>query len=404
VELGLNWVCWYGASVTSAAIGLPSRQDLAARFSGADWSLLAEAGRDRQFHPYPARYVPALPRQVFELLDARQGFVLDPFCGSGTTLMEARRRGLASIGVDINPVACLISRVRTSSWVEGDDRAAARHRSALTAAAMSATEVGGEFGDIPRLDHWFPSYAQVALSGAVRYVRSLPLEDPWRDRVAASVSAATVKVSRQDSDTRYAAIEKAGDQVSVAKALGDALAKTAAWLQTHAIPANSPATVEVKVGDARRLSGVPDESVSVTCFSPPYPNAYEYWLYHKYRMYWLGFDAVAVREAEIGARPHYSKKNGLTEVDFARQMGEVFDELARVSRPGAKTVVVVGDSVIGGRQIDNGTLLSDVATSSGFTVDYQGARDIAMTRSSFNRAHSRGRRTEHVLVFSRRPA
>ena len=39
--------------------------------------------------------------------------------------------------------------------------------------------------------------------------------------------------------------------------------------------------------------------------SPPYPNAYEYWLYHKYRMYWLGMDPIAVRQQEIGARPHY---------------------------------------------------------------------------------------------------
>lgn len=389
---------------TAASMDQPRVQDLAARFASADWSFLADTARDRAFHPYPARYVPALPRQVLELLEPGEGLVLDPFCGSGTTLVEARRRGLPSVGVDINPVACLISRVRTSTWAEGDGVAALRHRSALVAAALAATEVGDEFGDIPRLDHWFPDYAQVALSGAVRYVRSLPVEDPWRDRVAASVSAATVKVSRQDSDTRYAAIDKVGDQASVASALGSALARTATWLHTNAVTAPSSATVQVSTGDARRLSAVADESVSVACFSPPYPNAYEYWLYHKYRMYWLGFDAVAVREAEIGARPHYSKKNGLTELDFAQQMGEVFDELARVQRPNAKMVVIVGDSTIGGRQIDNGALLSDVAASSGFTVDYQGARDIAMTRSSFNRAHSRGRRTEHVLVFSRRPA
>lgn len=210
--------------MTFATTNLPLQEDLVARFSSADWSLLAEGDRGRQFHPYPARYISALPRQIFELLDTREGVILDPFCGSGTTLVEARRRGLPSIGIDLNPVACLISRVRTSSWVDGDDRAAARHGAALTAAALTATEVGGEFSDIPRLDHWFPRHAQVALSGAVRYARSLPLDDPWRDRVAASVSAATVKVSRQDSDTRYATIDKAGDQVSVAKALGDALA------------------------------------------------------------------------------------------------------------------------------------------------------------------------------------
>ena len=51
--------------------------------------------------------------------------------------------------------------------------------------------------------------------------------------------------------------------------------------------------------------------------SPPYPNAYEYWLYHKYRMYWLGEDPLAVRRAEIGARPHYFRRNPEPQTTFA---------------------------------------------------------------------------------------
>ena len=41
--------------------------------------------------------------------------------------------------------------------------------------------------------------------------------------------------------------------------------------------------------------------VGLVITSPPYPNAYEYWLYHKYRMYWLGLDPIAVKKQEIGA-------------------------------------------------------------------------------------------------------
>lgn len=369
------------------------------RFASADWTFNSRTRADGEFHPYPARYIPELPAQVLDLLDIHSGVILDPFCGSGTTLAVARERGLDSVGVDVNPIACLISRVRTSRWEEGDEEQLASHLLGLRAAAAESTTVGEEFTDIPRLDHWFPDYAQIALSGAVRYVRGLSPQDPWRDRVAAAVSAATVRVSRQDSDTRYAAIDKAGDQTTVANALGRSLYKVGAWLERNTANYNPHSTSIVLNQDARDLSPIEDESVSAACFSPPYPNAYEYWLYHKYRMYWLGFDAVAVRESEIGARPHYSKKNGLTEHDFAEQMTEILRETNRVLRVGSRAVIVIGDSVIGGRKIDNGQLITDVGSSAGFMTEFAGVRNIAAGRSSFNRAHSRARRTEHILVL-----
>lgn len=371
------------------------------RFASADWSFASRRRADGEFHPYPARYIPELPAQALRLLEVESGTVLDPFCGSGTTLAVARNRGLSSIGVDINPIACLISRVRSSTWVADDEQCLRVHLAGLRAAAARATEVGEEFSEIPRLDHWFPEYAQVALSGAVRYARGIPADDPWHDRVAAAISAATVRVSRQDSDTRYAAIDKAGDQSTVASALVRSLEKTGAWLERNASKYDPLVTSLVLNRDARDLSPIEDESVSFACFSPPYPNAYEYWLYHKYRMYWLGFDAVSVRESEIGARPHYSKKNGLTEQDFADQMVEILREVARVLRQESRAVVVIGDSVIGGRRIDNGALIADAGLAAGFSMEFAGVRDIATGKSSFNRAHSRGRRTEHVLVLRR---
>jgi site-specific DNA-methyltransferase (cytosine-N4-specific) len=118
-------------------------------------------------------------------------------------------------------------------------------------------------------------------------------------------------------------------------------------------------------------------------------------------MYWLGFDPVLVRGSELGARPHYCKPNGLDEHDFAGQVADVFDGLARCLTPLAPVVVVIGDSVIGGRSINNGQLLVDVATTKGYTLDAWATRAIRQGRSSFNRAHSRGRRTEHVLLLRR---
>jgi DNA modification methylase len=66
------------------------------------------------FHPYPAKFIPQFPRKLIEILSQSGEIVLDPFCGCGTTMVEAKLLGRNSIGVDINPIATLVSRVKTT--------------------------------------------------------------------------------------------------------------------------------------------------------------------------------------------------------------------------------------------------------------------------------------------------
>ncbi len=324
------------------------------------------------------------------------GPVLDPFCGSGTTLAEAQRRGLTSVGVDLNPIACLISRVRTQSWDPSDAGLGLDHSRLLHEHALRASGAGDLATRIPRLDHWFDEWAAAALAGAMSYLGGV--DDPiWHDRIAVAISSAVVRISRQESDTRYAAVSRAGDQQRAATELAQAVVRVCDWLSANARAEGAP--VIVHCGDARQLDHLSDDHFSACICSPPYPNAYEYWLYHKYRMYWLGFDPKAVREDELGARPHYCGKNGLTEDDFGAQMGDVFRHLARVLQSEAPAVIVIGDSIIRGRRVDNGQLLVDVASDYGFSLDVWTDRRIRTQRSSFNRAHSRGRTREHVLLL-----
>ena len=105
--------------------------------------------------------------------------------------------------------------------------------------------------------------------------------------------------------------------------------------------------------------------------SPPYPNAYEYWLYHKYRMYWLGEDPVAVRNAEIGARPHYFRRNPETPDDFRRQMGHCFGLFRQVTLTHAVVCMIIGRSVIKGKVIDNADLIRSAAASTDFNTLHQ---------------------------------
>src|SRR5258705_594429 len=69
------------------------------------------------FHSYPARLHPATAKRLVEFIGEGAGTapLLDPFCGSGTVLVEARAFGLRAIGVDLNPLAPPLARAKTST-------------------------------------------------------------------------------------------------------------------------------------------------------------------------------------------------------------------------------------------------------------------------------------------------
>lgn len=72
-------------------------KDISFDFNGEDTLYLTHS-----FHPYPAKFPPQLPRNLLAQFAQPGEQVLDPFCGSGTTLVEARLQGLHSVGVHIN--------------------------------------------------------------------------------------------------------------------------------------------------------------------------------------------------------------------------------------------------------------------------------------------------------------
>src|SRR5881398_695499 len=66
-----------------------------------------------RLHPYLGKYIPQLVEELFRRHVPPGGRVLDPFAGSGTTLVQALESGLDSSGVDIAAFNCLLMRVKT---------------------------------------------------------------------------------------------------------------------------------------------------------------------------------------------------------------------------------------------------------------------------------------------------
>lgn len=361
-----------------------------------DWTFRNAYTQDgpHGIHPYPAKFIPQIPRELIaDLHPGDDSAILDPFCGSGTTLVEAARAGIPSVGIDLHPLACLISKVKVTPLGE-DLRALAE--SVVERASASAMEPP----NIPALDHWFARDIQIALSGMVHAINAVPRVDE-RDALRVALSSIIVRVSRQESDTRYAAIDNSLRGADVGRLFLLAAANLAAALDETwgSLPCRGEAVVINKNILATRPDDIP-KPVSLVVSSPPYPNAYEYWLYHKYRMYWLGMDPIAVRRNEIGARPHYHKRNPQTAADFEVQIGQLFDLLSSVIVPRGHACFQVGSSIIRGEHIDNAKIFERAATSRGFSLVAAMTREIPRARKAFNLSHARINE-ERILIFRR---
>ena len=368
------------------------------RFHNIDWTF--EKAKSNiglhSIHPYPAKFVPQIPSHLIQLFQPiSDGPVLDPFCGSGTTLVECQAKGIQSFGIDVNPIASLISKVKTNPPHQEIGTIASK------LAETAAASTNNETPSIPRLNHWFTPGAVLALTKLTNVLANVS-EPRVHDALYVALSRIIVRVSRQESDTRYAAIESSTKESDVYRIFVQSARTLDEVFQTAHSNRSLPWTPSgVLVKDI--LTVEPHElphQFGLIVTSPPYPNAYEYWLYHKYRMYWLGEDPIAVRTAEIGARPHYFRRNPATPNDFRKQMSHCFSLFRKVTLPLALVCIVIGRSIIKGEVIDNAALLNSAAAEHGFQHLASTTRRIPTTKKAFNPTHGTIN-DETILIFAR---
>lgn len=389
----------------SISPGLRRLRDLNWDFHDADTLYLTHG-----LHPYPAKFIPQIADTLITELSSDGDTVADIFCGSGTVLVEAMRLGRNAVGVDANPLACLITEAKTRRVDDQElsslSRLAERAEAAGSSIRMhiSGSLFGSETfvssGWRPADDvvnFWFEPFVVEELAEALVWCKEL--EDESAKKLAMTAfSSIVVQVSKQDSDTRYVRREKGLSP-------GDAFLRFASALRrvtemTRSFRENVNANVHGVVHYADLLAHPNISKVDLVVCSPPYPNAYSYHLYHRTRMLWLGMDQLGFKKAEIGSHRKYSNKgpNGATEETFADEMRSVFAWLGDVLKHGKYACFVIGDSIIKGKKVDNAEILIDAAASCGFLMLESIEREIMATRKAFNPKIGKIK-SERILIF-----
>jgi DNA modification methylase len=384
---------------------IPRLASLDWNFSDANTSYLTHS-----IHPYPAKFIPQIPNTLIQALSSYGERVLDPFCGSGTSLVEARRLGRHAIGVDANPLACLISRAKANCISEAEAEIL-RQLAAEVGQLAQQTFIGRLplFPDLPLfpetirrpafegLNDWFDEHVIDELSFLKEKCLAVVSENARRLALVA-FSSIIVTVSRQDSDTRYVRRKKQikpGDALQLFSRALAQVTQSALEFSQEVEPKLTTCVVEANVLDQ------PDVGpVDLVVCSPPYPNAYSYHLYHRTRMLWLDMDQPQFKRQEIGSHRKYSSKgaNAATVDTFRAELSTILSWLKYHLRPYRHACFVIGDSTLKGERIKNDELLIEVARETGFQVEANLNRQLQATKKYFNPKIGKIR-DEHIVIL-----
>jgi site-specific DNA-methyltransferase (cytosine-N4-specific) len=347
-------------------------------------------------HPYPAKFIPHIPRALLEGLAPPGGLVLDPMCGSGTTLVEGTLLGYPTIGTDLNPIAVLATKAKTLRLDQSVIREIERFLVRLDDESPLQTNdwVASAAFSFRNHDKWFTPWVAEELSHVLGQATALSTEANLL--VRATLSAIVVAVSNQESETRWCAKPNPILPGETIRRFSERL--RGALTDSHLYSAMSKAPSEVWRADTRSLP-LPDSSVDTIITSPPYANSHDYYLYNKLRMFVLGYDVLSVQLAEIGSRNKHSDLRAPID-DYLGAMKEAFTEWRRVLIAGGRAAVVVGDAVIRGEFFDMGEELASVAAGVGLALEQQ----FRFAHRRFNSTFQRGFGTQynkhtHVLIF-----
>ncbi|MEZ4227375.1 MAG: DNA methyltransferase [Polyangiaceae bacterium] len=379
-----------------------------AKVLGRALKVKADEERTRRdvhgFHTYPARMHPDTAFRLVEALAPAAGRVLDPFCGSGTVLAEARRAGCHAFGVDANPLAVELSWLKTRGL-------APRERNELIDAAVAVRDHAdtrrkkkqGATQRFPDADvQLFEPHVLLELDGLRDGIRQLP-EGDMRRLLWLVLSSLIGKVSRRAADTNADELPRrigAGYTAKLFQRRTEELVKRmVAYGST--VPPRAP-VAKVMVGDARDLSHVRDGGMDLIVSSPPYAGVYDYFDHHAARLRWLGLEARSFQARELGSRRKLSAEPFAKALGrYQQDLGAALGEMARVLCVGGHLALQVADSTLAQRAVHADRLVEQLAQDVGLTVAARAAQRRPHFHGASQRAFAGRPRAEHLLLLVR---
>ncbi len=325
-------------------------------------------------HPYFAKFQPNIPGDAIEAFTSPADVVLDPYCGSGTSLVEALRLERNAIGVDANPLACLISRVKVHRITAVQWRNIDRHLllieraiQDLHADRIRPDDYSVELPHVVNFETWFEPHVIKELT-IIRSLIDHVSAPRLRDFLDLSLSRIIVSVSNQDTESRYTRVKKHIARGHPFRLFAQTVKSMRESLEEFHVSIPSNVVARIFNHDTRHINFIKKGSVDLIVTSPPYLNSWDYALYNRFRFVWLRHEIRHYEEVEIGKHLR-TLRNGAKELArYRADMQHCMGQFARVLRPGAHCCIVNADSVVDGRLVGTNQVLIDAGNSVGLKL------------------------------------
>jgi hypothetical protein len=410
---------------------------------------------------FPAKFHPPALNALISRFSSPGDTILDPFCGSGTLLVQARVSGRHSIGTDVDPLAVLISKVKSHRYSIRHLRASCnRVLSRLNCYERSKEELDflrfTDIGEveyerllrteslwvpsIPNLHHWFRRYVQVDLARIVRAVHQLNASRTHCDFLRAclagiirnSSNADPVPVSGLEVTAHMRRLEEKGRVVDPLRLFRRSVEASLFAAEDFANSTSREIRAGARAANARELSRKVKGRVDLILTSPPYNAAVDYYRRHQLEMFWLGLtytqdarlhllqeylgrpkvplrDPLVLRQWEMpGIVAEWENRISATDPERGRSfrhyvtgMNDFFVAASAVLPAGRKIVMVVGESQWNGETIPTPELF-DALAERRFRLLETFYYPVKNRYMSYSRRNGADIREEHVLVFQRR--
>ena len=392
------------------------------------------------FHSFPAKFPPQLPLQFIIDLTNPNDVVLDPMLGSGTTVLEAFLTGRKGIGFDIDPLAIKISKVKTTplkkeKLIRHYHEILRNAKNQISQDTKNLEQILISRWDSKTkqfIDYWFAHEIQLELLALVLQISQIEEKDikTFFELALSSIiitKSGGVSLALDLAHTRphkakvvfskdvgilfgkdLLNLNGRSSKHSRLKILTKKLRSPIEEFEKRCIQNiegliydnNKLIKPEIKFGNAQKLP-LEDKSVDLIVTSPPYAsNAIDYMRAHKFSLVWLGcqIDDLSLKRKEyIGGEvvtninyeelPDFTsgKVIGISQLDPGRgkvlhryysEMTRTLKEMYRVLKPGKAAIVVVGNSIMRGKDTETQNCLADIGQNLGFKVPKIGIRKL----------------------------
>lgn len=387
------------------------------------------------FHKYPAKFIPQIPRwAIRKYLDGKENcYILDPFCGSGTTLIEGILTSNNVIGIDIDPLSALISKVKTTP-IDTD----LLEKISIWIIQRLDITVGTFIPDCETINHWFTDDAVNKLSTLRTLIELIPIEFGSENKIIdiynlfiICYSSIIRRVSNADNESQktYVSHTKIKEpeevfstfisQLSYFKERITSFSKIKGENTQSKIFINSSAT------DIRKIFNE-EMQIDLVVTSPPYIKSVDYIYNQMVELFWVGdlfqmqtqtkqnikktlyvgnnrikkseYIDYSPQKSKLGIKEldnnlqhifNVDKKNGDKHAYITYQyfidMENHFKNISQILAPHIHYVMVVGNSKVSDITFDTAEYLVAIAERNGFKLTNKWGYKIKNRYMRFNR-------------------